>query len=59
MFNLKLKLELSDVLLILGILLVAIGIYQIFAPAAIIFLGISLVILAFLLSPKKAKGGGD
>ncbi|MHB1651400.1 MAG: hypothetical protein ACYCVD_02850 [Desulfitobacteriaceae bacterium] len=59
MFNLNFKIELSDALLILGILILTFGIYLIFLPAAVIFFGISCVVLAFLMSPKKAKGGGD
>lgn len=60
MFNLNFKVEPSDVLLILGVILLTVGIYLIYAPASVIFLGVSFIILAFLMSPKKAKqGGGD
>lgn len=55
MFKLNFKVELSDVLLVFGIALVTLGIYFIFKPAALIFLGFSLVILAFLVSPKPKK----
>lgn len=56
LFKLDFKIELSDILLILGVALMALGIYFIFMPAAIIFLGISFITLAFLMTPKK-KGG--
>ncbi|KLU64028.1 hypothetical protein DEAC_c40220 [Desulfosporosinus acididurans] len=59
MFNLNFKIELSDLLLILGIALLTIGLYLIYIPASIIFLGTACIVLAFLMSPKKARGGGD
>lgn len=49
--------ELSDVFLSIGIILIAAGLYFVFKPAAIIFLGISLILLAFLLTPKPNKDG--
>ena len=59
MFNLKINLEISDILLILGIIIMTLGIGLIFIPAAVIFFGLSFIILAFLMSPKKPdqKGG--
>jgi len=59
LFNLKINLEISDILFILGIIIMTLGIGLIFIPAAVIFLGLSLIILAFLMNPKKPdqKGG--
>jgi hypothetical protein len=62
MFNLNFKMELSDLLLLLGILIITVGLYFVYMPAAVIFLGIALVILAFLVAPrppKDNKKGGD
>lgn len=59
MFKFNFKIEISDVLLILGIIVSAIGIYLIYKPAALIFIGLSMVILAFMIAPKnKDEGGG-
>jgi hypothetical protein len=54
--------ELSDLLLLLGILIVTVGLYFVYMPAAVIFLGIAFIILAFLVAPrppKDNKKGGD
>jgi hypothetical protein len=62
LFNLGFKLEISDALLILGILIITLGIYLISLPVAVMFLGFSLVVLAFLMSPKRGsekRGGGE
>lgn len=55
MFNLKFDINISDLLLIAGIILIAAGIYFVYKPAAIVFIGVSLIVIAFLISPKKKE----
>jgi len=55
LFNLRYDINISDLLLIAGIILIAAGIYIVYRPAAIIFVGISLIVLAFLLTPKQPE----
>jgi len=55
MFNLKFDIGLSDLMLIMGILIIAAGIYLINKPAAVVFVGAALIVLAFLLSPRPPK----
>lgn len=47
MFNLNFKIGISDILLVLGIFIITIGIFFIYKPAALIFLGVAFVFLAF------------
>lgn len=58
MFKLNFKIELSDLALILGLLLITFGIYMIYKPAAVIFLGTALILLAFLSVPRERPKEG-
>ena len=56
MFNLKLKVNFSDILIVMGTALITIGIFLIYRPAALIFAGAALITLAWMTyKPPEVK----
>lgn len=54
-FNI-LSMALDDIFLIIGISLLAVGVFKIFIPAGYIILGICFIAFAFFIAKKKGAG---